>query len=234
MTRPLKKTRERFFGEQAAKCLGVAWTLGPDRERPDFIVNEGEQQFGLEICEIFTGPQRRAGSAMKESESNNQRDLNRLRLEYEAITQIPLSVKFVGNMSSENMASVVPALIAEDFASKPILHHVVIDEDNGLRIHVTKAFRPDWISVNHRVGWVDRNPMGRIAAVIDKKSKELPSYRDAAGSDIRLLIVADRTYNSGKLMVNQTFALDPRGFSVVYFYSYPESVTIFHHAADAA
>ena len=171
---------------------------------------------------------------MKESESNNQRDLNRLRLEYEAITQIPLSVKFVGNMSSENMASVIPALIAEDFASKPILHHVVIDEDNGLRIHVTKAFRPDWISVNHRVGWVDRNPMGRIAAVIDKKSKELPSYRDAAGSDIRLLIVADRTYNSGKLMINQSVALDPRGFSVVYFYSYPESVTIFHHAADAA
>jgi hypothetical protein len=233
MTRPTKKARERFFVEEAAKHLGVVWSLGSVQESPDFIVNEALQAFGLEVCEIFTGPQNRAGSSMKRAESVTQRDLNRLRLEYEATNQIPLIVKFVGDLSMENVALIVPALVAEDFASKPIRHHVVIDHDNGLRVHVTKSFRPDWHSINHRVGWVDRNPVKRISDVIENKAKELPRYR-AAGTDIRLLIVADRTHNSGKLLLNQHIASDLHGFSVVYFFSYPQSVTVLHSAATAA
>jgi hypothetical protein len=233
MTRQTKKERERFFVEEAAKHLGVAWSLGPDQESPDFIVNDAVQAFGLEVCEIFTGPQNRAGSSMKRSESIIQRDLNRLRLEYEATNHIPLIVKFVGNLSTDNMASIVPALVAEDIASKPIGHHIVIDHDNGLRVHVTKSFRPDWYSINHRVGWVDRNPVERISDVIKNKAKELPRYR-MAGTDIRLLVVADRMHNSGKLMLNQHVTFDLHGFSVVYFFSYPESVAVLLSAATAA
>lgn len=62
MTRPSKKEGERFFVEKAAELLGKTWCLGLDRENPDFIVSEGEKQFGLEVCEIFTGAQSRAGS----------------------------------------------------------------------------------------------------------------------------------------------------------------------------
>ena len=48
--------------------------FGPDREAPDFLVTEGTNQFGLELCEIFTGPQSpRAGSAMKTNDSTWQR-----------------------------------------------------------------------------------------------------------------------------------------------------------------
>jgi len=70
MTRPTQKRRERFFVEQAGKLLGKAWILEEEREHPDFIVTEGEQRFGLEVCEIFTGPQDRAGSVMKRMESS--------------------------------------------------------------------------------------------------------------------------------------------------------------------
>ena len=61
MTRPSAKRRERFFVEQAARLLGKTWNIGPDNECPDFIVSEGLHIFGLEVSEIFTGPQRKRG-----------------------------------------------------------------------------------------------------------------------------------------------------------------------------
>jgi len=226
VTRSLKKRRERFFVEEAARVLGKAWSLGPDREHPDFLVTEDAQQFGLEVAQIFNGPRRRAGSAMKEKESNVQRRVKVLRIEYEAASNIPLSVKFTGTLTAETMAKVVPALVAEDFASKPFGHHAVVDVANGLRVFATKAIRSDWFSVNDRVGWINSDPTPLISGLIDKKSEKLPKYIEAAGPDMRLLIVADRTYNSGKLMLEDCPSLNLRGFRAVYFFSYPESVTV--------
>jgi hypothetical protein len=73
VTRPAKKKRERFFAEEAANHLGRAWHIGPDRQHPDFVVTEGDQQFGLEICEIFTGEHDETGSSTKKRESNKQK-----------------------------------------------------------------------------------------------------------------------------------------------------------------
>lgn len=111
-----------------------------------------------------------------------------LRLKYEAIANIPLIVKFVGDMRADNLATVVLALLAQDLSSKSTGHHVVLDSGSGLRVRVTKAFRPDWYSVNDRVGFVDRNPRRIIADAIEKKAKELTRYKDDAGADIRLLL----------------------------------------------
>jgi hypothetical protein len=203
----MKKNCERFFVEAAAKLMGKTWTIGPDREHPDFLVTEGAQQFGLEVCEIFAGRQGRAGSAMKEMESHGQRAVDALRREYETITNVPLIVKLVGDVCHENLALVVPALVAEDLASKPVAYQAKIDLNTGLRaglrVYVTKALRPNWFSMKDRVGFVDRNPMPRIAAQVKKKSEKLPKYRQAAGSDIRLLIVADHIKNSGKLLLEE-------------------------------
>jgi len=231
MTRPVKKKRERFFVEEAAKIMGKTWTIGPDTETPDFVITEGQQQFGLEVCEIFTGQQGRTGSAMKEMESRNQRTVDGLRREYEAITNIPLTVKLVGDVCEENLALVVLALVAEDLASRPVTYQGKIDLNTGLRaglrVYVTKAIRPNWFSMKDRVGFVDRNPMPRIAAEVKKKAEKFPQYRQAAGPNIRLLIVADRFNNSGKLMLENKPALDLLGFHAVYFFPYPESVVIF-------
>ena len=225
-----KKARERFFIEEAAKRLGKSWNIGPDREHPDFLVADDQQRFGLEVSEIFTGPQDRSGASMKRAESITQQIVNDLRREYEAITDIPLRVKFVGDLCAQNLASVVPALVAEDLAGKPVGHHVVIDEDSGLRVHVTRAFRNDWFSVNDRAGWVDRRPTKRIADAIEKKSRELSTYAKNTGPDVRLLLVADRIYNSGKVILEEPTAFDLQGFRFVYFFSYPESVVVLKQA----
>lgn len=231
MTRPSKKNRERHFAEEAATRLGKLWRIGADREHPDFVVTEGEQQFGLEVCEIFTGQEDRSGSIAKKEESDTQWTINNIRNEYEAVENVPLVVKFVGNMCAKNMAKATPALVAENLAAKPLGHHVILDLETGihprLRVHVTKALRADWFSVNDRVGWVDYNPMARIAAIVGKKSQKLPRYKNAAGEDIRLLVIADRIYNSGKLALENQATLDRKGFRTVYFFSYPESILIF-------
>lgn len=228
MTRPLQKNHERSFVEEAAKHLGKSWSLGADREHPDFLVTEGEHQFGLEVCEIFTGQQNRHGSVDKRGESDTQRAINAVRTEYEAISNVPLTVKFVGDLCADNMAKVIPALVERNLISESVGYSTVIAIDTGLlaglRIRVTKGFRPNWFSVMDRVGWVDRNPMPRITATVGTKSQELLRYTKAAGSDIRLLIVANRIHNSGKLTLEGQAPLDKKGFHAVYFFSYPENV----------
>lgn len=238
MTQPSQKEGERFFVEKAAKLLGRGWCLGPDRENPDFIVTEGAEQFGLEVCEIFTGPQNRSGARMKRAESETQKSVNALRREYEAKDGTPLIVKFVGDMCVENVAAVLPALDAMNLSAKPFGHQDIIEADVGkakLRVHVTRALQANWFSVNDRAGWVDRNPIDRITKEIEKKSEKLPRYKECTSlDDIRLLVVANRIMNSGKLSLQEHPALDVRGFQVVYFLSYPESVTVFECAGNTA
>ena len=94
-------------------------------------------------------------------------------------------------------------------------------------MHITKAFQADWLSVNDRVGWMDRNPMPRISAKVKSKSRDLQRYRDAAGSDIRLLVVANLIHNSGKLRLEGQASLDKAGFEAIYFFPYPEAVVVF-------
>lgn len=231
MTQQSQKEGERFFVEEAAKLLGKRWCLGPDRESPDFIVTEGEKQFGLEVCEIFTGSQNRSGARMKRAESETQRCLNTLQGEYEAKENIPLTVKFVGDMCDENMTAVLLALTEKGLSAKPFGHQDIIEADEGkakLRVHVTRSLQANWFSVNDRVGWVERNPLDRITKEIEKKSEKLARYKECAGlDDIRLLVFANRIMNSGKLALRESLALDVRGFQVVYFLSHPESVEVF-------
>jgi hypothetical protein len=132
----------------------------------------------------------------------------------------------------ENLALVVPALVAEDLASRPVAYQTKIDLNTGLRaglrVYVTKALRPNWFSMKDLVGFIDRDPMPRIAAEVKTKSEKLPQYRQEVGSDIRLLIVADHINNSGKLMLEDQASLDMMGFQAVYFFPYPEAVTVFN------
>lgn len=234
MTRPWKKERERFFVERAAEIMGRTWALDHNCEHPDFIVTEEAHQFGLEVCEIVTGRQGRDGSAMKEEESKTQRNVDDLRRQYEAVTNIPLTVRLVGDMCAEKMTKSIPDLIAEELSTKPIGHKVIVEEGNGFRAYVTRTLRANWFSMNHRVGWVDREPIRRIVDTIQKKSRKLPRYIETAGPDVRLLIVSDRIYNSGKMMLEERAALDLRGFQLVYFFSYPESVIAFDDARNTA
>lgn len=232
MTPSPKKVAERFIAEEAAKALGKKWCLGPDRENPDFIVTEDGKQFGLEVVEIFTGAQDERGAHKKKAESETQKVVNALRAEYEKQDDTPLFVKFVGDMRRENLEAVIPMLHALNLSAKPFGHQDRFEVDKGpakLSVYVTRGIQhADWFSVNDRGGWVDRNPVERITEAINSKAERLPRYKQGAGiDDIRLLVVANRRMNSGKLRLEECPALDLQGFQVVYFFSYPEGVSVF-------
>lgn len=225
-SRSQQKGRERFFTEEAAKNLGKEWCLGLDRERPDFIITEGEKRFGLEVTYLFAGPIDKHGSHRKKVESYKQKIVNNLRDKYEEYANTPLEVKLVGDLCLKNVDEVVSILLGLSLSTKPIGHQDRFEVDKGLAklsVYATRAIRANWYYVNHRVGWVDRKPLDRINAAIEDKAKKLQEYRTHTNlDDIRLLIVADRRMDSGKLSLEGAQALDLRGFQIVYFYSYPD------------
>ena len=122
MTQLRQKNGERFFVEEAAKLLGKEWHLGDDREIPDFIVTEGTEEFGLEVVEIFTGPQNEHGAHLKKGESDTQKAVNILRDEYQEKDNAPLIVKLVGDMCHKNTAAIMPALREMNLSTKPFGH----------------------------------------------------------------------------------------------------------------
>lgn len=225
-----KKQSERFYVESAARMLGKSWTLEPDRENPDFIVTENEDRFGLEVTSFFVGPIESKGALEKERESTSERRLLKLRMEFDPSDCLPLCVRLVGDTCDANLSIVVPTLHNLALQKKEIGYRTSFSIDEGparLTVHVTRSFRHEWYDVGHRVGWVGVEWMDQFARTIAKKAKHLERYRDSSKlSDIRLLIVSDRTMNSGRISLAVPPVVDCCGFQAVYLFPYPETVHI--------
>ena len=233
MTRALVKARERQFATEAAIHLGVNWVIGPDREEPDFLVQENELNFGLEVTQIFMGLIGQAGSNLKRAESARQKLIRRYQASYDGQSASRLTVKILGNLTEANLEILTEALLLVDFDARPTAYQVRMDLRSahdasiGVIAYVTKGFRSDWFSMDDRVEWVDQSPLAIISRSVQEKSGKLPKYRSSVGNDVRLLLVADHFYNSGKVMKISDQPIDLFGFSIAYFYAYPEGVAVF-------
>lgn len=84
-----------------------------------------------------------------------------------------------------------------------------------------------------KVGFVNRNPLAVIIDAINDKAKKISQYKESAGEDIRLMLIANRIENSGKLKLTEPVSIETMGFSAVYFFSFPEEVTIFENARES-
>jgi hypothetical protein len=236
MTKPAQKRRERFFVEQAICSLGAGWTVREERDPPDFIIADGDHIFGLDVADIFAGSQNKHGSLRKRAESNTQKDLDSLRHQYEVNTGVNLCVKFLGRIAPDSLASVVSELVALDLAAKPLAYQTVVEIQIGLeaplKLYVTKTMRSDWFAMSDRVGFVTPNPDTVLAGEIARKSKKLTLHKSIVGDDVRLLLVADRTQNSGKIGHTPHGAFDFHGFRAVYFFPYPDEVLVLREARN--
>ena len=223
----MNKRQERFFAEQAAHKLNVPWDIGEDRESPDFVVTEGNLTFGLEVSELFTGPMRTSGSIRKTEESIHQDTINRYRKVYEDKTGILLRVQILGTINESTMGELVNRLVRHDFAARKVGEQIRFRFNHNFKAHVTKALRGEWFRVDDRVGFVNTNPLPIIRKAVAKKARNLDRYQLAVGADVRVLLVANRLHSSGKLKLVEEARIDTCGFHAVYFFSYPESVTVF-------
>lgn len=224
--RARQKRGERSVVLQAALKLKVSWHLqADDREEPDFIIKDQRGVFGLEVTECHIGSVGKGGSKRRQQESFNQKWLNNVVSVFLREKDVNLKLDYVGPANDQGKNAILAFLEREKFEKRQELSKAVW---HGERMMV-QAYRDIYsqnVFVNDRVGWVQKS-VEPLQAAIDKKVPLLTKYRQVC-SDIRLLVVADRIYNSGKMILLDGFKPDLKGFNEVYFFSYPENVTVFH------
>jgi hypothetical protein len=79
MTTERQKDEERLWVQDASTRLGADWHIEQEREAPDFIINDGTSQFGLEICAVHiddlldNSNGRSGGSSARRQEGEKQK-----------------------------------------------------------------------------------------------------------------------------------------------------------------
>lgn len=222
--RQTKKEIERYHAHQAAFKLGETWTL-EDYETPDFLVSTDLGKFGLEVTECHIGPKTKGGSTGRAKESANQKWLSGIRDEFESHGGVKLHLRYRGQISDAARAELLRALFSARFNERSAFDSIEHRFDGGV-VWAYKSPNPYWMFLNDRAGWVSRDG-SYLQREIDAKAHKLRIYRQLC-QDVRLLVVADRIYNSGKLELDVDFRPDLRGFDAVYFFSYPVMVTPFY------
>ena len=177
---------------------------------------------------------KRKGQCKKTEESVHQQTIDRYRHNYETRAKLPLHVQILGTINDQLMDGLVQALLEPEIAAMDLGEQTTLQLDASFKAHVTKAFRGEWFLVSDRVGFVNRKPLPVIQRQVAKKARKLNQYKAAVGSDVRLLLVADRLYQSGKLRLVEEASINTHGFRAVYFFSHPESVHTFACGAPAA
>ena len=223
-TQIMSKDQERIYVEHIAPAL--EWAIVEERERPDFIVREGQQQFGLELIEAFNGPSRKKGSILKAAEATRQKRISNYQRRYTERGGPALSVKILGDPGEVELDQLIEKLQRCDFESLSIGEKLTIRVGEQTKVFATKALRPHWYSVDDTVGWVNPNASSILQCAIAKKAEQIDEYRNAVGSDVRLLAVANHLRTSGMLTLESGTNINTCGFHTVYFLPYPEDVHI--------
>ncbi len=139
---------------------------------------------------------------------------------------VPLSVKFLGQFSNQELDEIVKLLLLEGWPACKFGKRRSYDF-GGRYVVATKARRSEWQTLDDRIGWVNFETAPVLNAAIAKKSANLDTYK-LLSSDVRLLLVADCILNSGKLAaVENSLEVNKQGFQTVYFLRYPDAVSVF-------
>lgn len=219
----VQKRRERFYATEAAVRLGENWILS-DRESPDFLVDDGGQIFGLEVTDCHIGTKSKGGSKLRSAESSNEKWLNGIREEFGSHTAAEIHLRYLGKATATSRRSLLDALQASNFEETPDFERVHKRIEGG-QFWAFKCPYPSWVFMEDRVGWVSTDA-SYLQREIDAKANNLDRYREACAS-VRLLVVADRIFNSGKLEIASDFEPQLRGFEAVYFFPYPLALHAF-------
>lgn len=227
MTRRRQKIEERLYAERAIALLGENWTIQePDDERewPDLLIKTTTGSFGLEVRRLYADEVSK-GSLKRAAESSRARLLKQVAtLYYEGGTP-PVRVQFYGRPDN-------PATLADDLAEMvPLMHtweRKKVTYDSQRWMHVCRlpaecGEYSRWDIVSDLVGWVGVINPSVVQRAIQDKSAKLPRYK-AHVEDVRLLLVFDRTRNSGKQLFANPPGIENTGFDHIYLLSFPDEL----------
>ena len=221
----VSKVQERIYAEAAAALLTADWLLVDIPEPLDFEVRDAIERFGLEVRQVFVDAEAGFGSPAKRNESKNFQAVSALTKQYYEFGGRPISAKFLGPMPSAKTEDLVESMVAVAPSypgpSKTLAAH-------GVKVFMTPlpaslANYSRWTFVDDRVGWLRRITTVDLQHAVNRKESNLALYKQKY-DNIELLLVADRTFNSGKLIEADQHAVSNPGFRAIYFMSYPESI----------
>jgi hypothetical protein len=228
MTTNIQKEKEFIFAHQLATSLGEDWVISfpPDElEWPDLIVNDGVNNFGLEVREFTKDQESKKGSKLRESESKNRSLVAKLARKYYQQSEVPIKVNILRDISNEHQ--ILSALI-EFSRTHNAWDSDRLDLDGVTIIQVTRL--PDelgqyshWKYLDDRIGWVRRIGISEIALLITEKEKKLKKYRTHL-EDVRLMLVADPTFSSGMISFECEGLIASSDFNEVYLLIHPNDV----------
>lgn len=227
MTTPLQKQLEIVYATKAGELLNDSWQVeaAPDEANwPDLIVRVASGIFGLEVREIYLD-ETKGGSAKKARETYNRELITDLARTYYECSSIPIKVDVLGKIGQQESFSRV---LSDEASHLSVFDKVRLEPYYGCVAYVTRL--PEqfqnyrrWTYIDDQVGWIasiDKSPLERV---IVQKAKKLVKYSSQI-SDVRLLIVSNRIYNSGKASLTSEMLCNANGFTFVYYLSYPEMV----------
>ena len=230
MTTEHQKDIETIYAIKAGDLLGESWEVKPSPDEmswPDLLVTTKKEEFGLEIREIYLD-ETNSGSIKKRTEKTRLGIIQQLANDYYKSNSRSIKVHILGDITNHEqilLAITDNALLLSELEKKRI------EPYSGCIIHIRRL--PDqageykiWEYVSDKVGWVSNVDKKVIDRVIALKAKNLSKYTTNI-SDVRLLVVSDRIFNSGKARVEDDVISDTHGFKTVYYLSYPESVREF-------
>lgn len=227
MTTYNQKSIELEFAKKAGELLDELWIVEPSPDEiswPDLIVTTDSGKFGLEVREMYPDESRK-GSTKKGREKNNISKISQMADEYYKASALPIKVDILGDIDHcEEILSAITEEVPQlsEFEQKRIEPYI------GCVVFIRKL--PDelakykrWSYVSDKVGWVSDIDENLVQKSIDEKAKKLPKYSNNI-ADVRLLLVSNRIFNSGKVCMKKRISCDTRGFTNIYYLSYPDEI----------
>ncbi len=226
MTRRRKKRFEIMYAEKAGELLRETWKVEPapnEANWPDLIVKTESEKFGLEVKEVYLDESRK-GSRSRADESNNLKNIEKLAEDYYDTKSSPINAHFLGEIMGhhDQLLKAIKrevTLLSELERRKMRPYTGCIIYLQRLPNHFGQYKR--WDFVSDRLGFVSNIDKEDLQKAIMKKAQKLRKYSENI-SDVRLLLVTDRIYNSGKNRLLEDIICDAHGFKKVYYLSYPE------------
>ena len=227
MTRQDQKVSEINFAKKAGELLDELWEIEASIDEinwPDLIVTTKSGKFGLEVREIFLDELKK-GSMKKAKEKNNFKIIDNLAGIYYSDNYPSIKVNFLGNITHKDE---LLNTIKENALQLSESEQKRIEPYNGCVIYVSRL--PDrlgkykkWGYLSDKVGWVRDIDKKVIDKFIIEKAMSLPKYKRKI-SDVRLLLVSNRIYNSSRACLTDKITCDTHGFNDIYYLSYPETI----------
>jgi hypothetical protein len=236
-----KKEEEVYFATEFATRMNLNWLVrASDSEgnAPDLIVATPEGEFGLEHTQVFMGKGDRAGgSPARAAEGARARRGKDILEACERKLAVTLHIQFSSHVYRHTPQrefeldrlsndQIVDAVCSLPLSGARLGDRFTVSELDRCTIWVKRAFRSRWEFIQDGVGYVAQSAQPIEAAIADK-AKKLAKYRANNLPDVRLLVVANRIRNSGKLIFPKGTKVDRLGFNRVYFFSYPDQTVEF-------